>query len=87
MAELQGFQRPEPKLVSLCQEEGWNERMTGPICSTLPLMMQQKIIKTQQRTVNDPSSEQICWKADKDTGAEKTAFLPGRNIEKESPFV
>lgn len=32
--------------------------MTGPICSKLPLMMQQKIIKTQQRAANDPSSEQ-----------------------------
>lgn len=30
--------------------------MTGPICSKLPLMMQQKRIKTQQRTVNDLSN-------------------------------
>lgn len=32
--------------------------MTGPICSKLPLMMRQKIMKTQQRTVNDSSHEQ-----------------------------
>lgn len=42
----------------LCQEEGWKEHMTGPICCKLILMMQQKIIKTQQRTVNDTSNEQ-----------------------------
>lgn len=32
--------------------------MTGPICSKLPLMMRQKIMKTQQRIVNDSSHEQ-----------------------------
>lgn len=29
----------------------------------------------------------ILWKTDKDTSAENITFLPGRNFEKENPFL